>query len=70
MVTRRLLDTDTFSHMLIGRELVATRARVYLQEVGELSISVITFYEALRGLKYSNAQAKLAAFERLYPGYT
>jgi hypothetical protein len=35
MVTRRLLDTDTFSYLLIGRQPAAIRARKYVQDVGQ-----------------------------------
>ncbi|HLF28797.1 MAG TPA: type II toxin-antitoxin system VapC family toxin [Anaerolineae bacterium] len=61
---RQLLDTDTFSYVLNGREPIATRARAYVEEAGRFSISLITFYEALRGLKFSQAAAKLERFER------
>jgi tRNA(fMet)-specific endonuclease VapC len=64
MVDRCLLDTDIFSYILAGREPFATRARAYVQEVGRFSISLITFYEALRGLRFSQATAQLDRFER------
>ncbi|MGH2594189.1 MAG: type II toxin-antitoxin system VapC family toxin [Anaerolineae bacterium] len=58
------MDTDTFSHVLTGQEPFATRARAYVEEMGQFSVSLITFYEALRGLKFSRAVAKLETFER------
>ncbi len=61
----RLLDSDTFSYLLRQREPVALRARDYILRHGSLTISVITYYEVLRGLLYADAQRQLALFEAL-----
>ncbi|MFQ5859426.1 MAG: type II toxin-antitoxin system VapC family toxin [Anaerolineae bacterium] len=60
---RRMLDTDTLSYMLKGREPVASRAKAYIVEHGGISISAITFYEVLRGLRFVDATRQLQAFE-------
>ncbi len=60
-----LLDSDTFSYLLRQREPVASRARDYILRYGSLTISVITYYEVLRGLLYADAQRQLAMFESL-----
>ena len=61
---KRLLDTDTFSYVLNGHEPIASHARAYIEQEGYLSISLITFYESLRGLKFTRAAGKLDNFER------
>jgi tRNA(fMet)-specific endonuclease VapC len=61
----RLLDSDTFSYLLRQREPVASRAKDYILRYGSLTISVITYYEVLRGLLYADAQRQLAMFKAL-----
>lgn len=60
---RRMLDTDTLSYILKQREPVASRARTYIVQHGRISISVITFYEVLRGLQFVGATRQLQTFE-------
>ena len=60
-----LLDTDILS-AIMRREMAAiVRSIDYLAAHSQLSISIITRYEVLRGLKAKNAQTQLAQFEIL-----
>lgn len=53
-----LLDTDTLSEIMKGRDAgVSRRASEYLMQFGVFTFSLITRYEILRGLKASNASA-------------
>ncbi len=58
-----LLDTDTLSAIMRQHPLVIQRAQVYLNIHQQLTFSIITRYEILRGLKAKNATTQLAAFE-------
>jgi tRNA(fMet)-specific endonuclease VapC len=60
----RMLDSDTLSFALKRREPTASRADRYIREHGGLVTSVITYYEVLRGLKYTNAMQLLTRFYR------
>ena len=60
-----LLDTDILSELLKQRDAnVVARAADYLAQHGQFTISSITRYEVLRGLKEKNATAQLARFHR------
>ncbi|MDQ3813824.1 MAG: type II toxin-antitoxin system VapC family toxin [Armatimonadota bacterium] len=62
---RSLLDTDTLSEIMKGRNpLALQKASQYLAQYGVLTFSLMTRYEILRGLKAKNATAQLAAFDR------
>jgi tRNA(fMet)-specific endonuclease VapC len=63
MVKKRLLDTDTLSYILKRREPIATKAREFFLNDGEVVISAITYYEILRGLKFSGAAQQEKVFE-------
>ncbi len=59
-----LLDTDTLSEVIKGRDLVTQRnAQAYLGVHRRLQFSIITRYEILRGLKAKDAFAQVEAFE-------
>jgi len=60
---QRMLDTDILSYVLRQREPAVSRAQDYIYAYGSLSISVISYYEVLRGLRYSNATRLLDVFE-------
>lgn len=60
-----LLDTDTLSAIMKGHPLVVARARDYLAEHLLLTMSIITRYEILRGLKAKSATTQVQAFDRL-----
>ena len=60
----RLLDSDILSLILRADSHVVQQARDYARAQGKAAVSVITCFEILRGLQYSNATRKLAAFEK------
>lgn len=61
---KALLDTDILSAILRRSPVVAARARDYLAEHQAFSISIMTRYEILRGLKAKGATAQAQAFGR------
>jgi len=65
---RAFLDTDTLSAAMRGAPAVIARARDYLREHGRFSISIITRYEVLRGLKAKNANAQIEGGGRAESG--
>ena len=62
---KHLLDTDVLSAVMRQQSQVLAHARLYLGDHGRLTISLVTRYEVLRGLKAKNAQTQLAAFDAL-----
>lgn len=58
-----VLDTDILSAILKKEPAVLLRARAYLVEHGHFTLSILTRFEILRGLKAKNATTQLAAFE-------
>jgi len=60
-----LLDTNILTAFLKGHPQVVAQMERYLDEVGRPSISIITYYELLRGLKELGSPRKLADFEDL-----
>ena len=65
MAQRVLVDTDILSAILRRDPNALPRARQYLAEYGQLSFSIITQYEILRGLKAKQAESQLERFEEL-----
>ncbi len=59
-----LLDTDILSELFKGHILVKTRAAEYIREHKRLTISHITRYEILKGLKAKKAQKQIDAFNK------
>ncbi len=59
-----LLDTDILSALLRGKPVVLARAKVYLAVHQRFTISLITRYEILRGLKTTNATRQTQIFEQ------
>jgi len=59
-----LLDTDTLSEIIKGRDLfVAQRAQEYLLAHKRFTFSIITRYEILRGLMAKQALQQISIFE-------
>lgn len=59
-----LLDTDTLSEIIKGRDLPTQRqAQEYLSRHRRFQFSIITRYEILRGLKAKDAFGQLQAFD-------
>ena len=54
-LTKVLLDTDTLSAIMRKNTLVLPKARAYLTEHGQFTLSIITRFEILRGLKVKGA---------------
>lgn len=64
MSSLALLDTDTLSEVMKGRDPnVQQNAQHYLSTYGQFRFSVITRYEILRGLKAKEALRQIAIFE-------
>lgn len=62
---RALLDTDTLSEVMKGRDAhVRENAWQYLATFGHFTFSIITRYEILRGLKARRATRQIARFEQ------
>ena len=62
MYSPSLLDTDILSELFKGHKLVNSRAAEYIREHGRLTISHISKYEILKGLKAKKAQKQIDAF--------
>ena len=60
---KSLLDTSILIAFLRGEEDVVAKVEEYLEEFDRLSLSIITYYEILRGLKYIDNEKKLRDFE-------
>jgi len=58
-----LLDTDVLSAIMRKNPVVLPKARAYLVEHGRFTLSIITQYEILRGLKAKDANQQIAVFE-------
>ncbi|MFZ5830326.1 MAG: type II toxin-antitoxin system VapC family toxin [Planctomycetota bacterium] len=63
MQPKTLLDTDILSGLMRKIPVAVDRARAYLAAHGRLTISSMTRFEVLRGLKAKRAAAQLAAFD-------
>lgn len=57
-----LLDTDILSELFKGHALVKARTSEYIHEYNLLTISHITKYEVLKGLKAKKAYKQIDAF--------
>ena len=58
-----VLDTDILSALMRKNRHVIAQARAYLLEHGQFTISIITRYEILRGLKAKQAAQQITRFE-------
>ena len=59
-----VLDTDILSAVMRQHPVVTAKAHDYLRVHGQLTFSVITRYEILRGLKAKRATTQVVAFDR------
>jgi tRNA(fMet)-specific endonuclease VapC len=59
-----LIDTDILSAIMRRQAMAAAQAQTYLATHKQFTISIITRYEILRGLKAKGAHAQVAAFDR------
>lgn len=62
---KSLLDTSILIAFLRGEKSVVTKVDTYLDEFDDLSLSIITYYEILRGLRYIGNKRELRDFEEL-----
>jgi tRNA(fMet)-specific endonuclease VapC len=62
-VTEALIDTDIISFYFKGDEKVVDRFTDYLNEFDQITISIITYYEIIAGLKFKKAEKQLIDFE-------
>ena len=60
-----LLDTEALSLMIRNDQRVVSRVQAYLAVHGQITISIITRYEVLRGLEAKQAWKQRSAFETL-----
>ena len=58
-----VVDTDILSALMRNHPTVVANAKTYLAQYPQLSLSIITRYEILRGLKANNAKRRVTAFE-------
>ena len=63
MEPRTLLDTDVLSGIMRKTTTALNLARAYLADHPRLTLSLVTRFEILRGLKARQATAQLAAFD-------
>jgi hypothetical protein len=63
MEPKTLLDTDVLSGVMRMTPTAVNRARTYLPDHRQFTISLVTRFEILRGLKAKRATAQLAAFD-------
>ena len=57
-----LIDTDILSMFFRGHGNVTTRFQEYLIEHGQISLSIVTYYEIYSGLEHRDAQKQLSVF--------
>jgi predicted nucleic acid-binding protein len=60
-----LLDTCILIAFLKGEQNVVVKVEEYLEEFEKLTLSIIAYYEILRGLKYLGNESKLTSFKEL-----
>ena len=63
MEPKTVLDTDILSALMRQTPKAWQRAQTYLRDHGRLTISLVTRFEILRGLKAKRATTQLAAFD-------
>ncbi len=62
-MTEALVDTDILSFYFKGDEKVVEQFTVYLKDFDQITISIITYYEIIAGLKFKKAEKQLRDFE-------
>lgn len=65
MVNGYLIDTDTLSYAIKGNSQVITKMDEAFKEFGYVNFSILTYYEALNGLIYKDAQKQLGKFKKM-----
>ncbi|HRG79975.1 MAG TPA: type II toxin-antitoxin system VapC family toxin [Cyclobacteriaceae bacterium] len=62
-MTEALVDTDILSFYFKGDEKVVEGFTTYLKAFDQITISIITYYEIIAGLKFKKADKQLSDFE-------
>lgn len=57
-----LIDTDILSMFFRGDEKVKENFQLYLEKYDEITISILTYYEIVSGLKHRDAKKQMKAF--------
>lgn len=65
-VTQVVMDTDILSAVMRKNPLVIPKARAYVSAYGQFTLSVMTVYEILRGLKVKGASKQVIVFDLFY----
>lgn len=58
-----VVDTDILSALMRRHPTVVANAKAYFAQYAHLTLSIITRYDVLRGLKANNAKKRAVAFE-------
>lgn len=64
-MNKAILDTDILSAIMRQERLAIESAQAYLDQHSQLSISIITRYEILRGLQAKLAKSQIEVFQQL-----
>lgn len=64
-MNKAVLDTDTLSAIMRQEATALSQAHTYLSFFSQLTVSIITRFEILRGLNAKNATSRLAAFNAM-----
>jgi len=62
-ISQGIVDTDILSAVMRRNPVVIPKARAYIREYGLFTLSIITRYEILRGLKAKDALTQAIAFD-------
>ncbi len=64
-MNKAVLDTDTLSAIMRQESTALSQAQVYLSSYSQLTVSIVTRFEILRGLNAKNATSQAAAFNTM-----
>ena len=64
-MNKAVLDADVLSAIMRQDATALSQAQAYLSSFSQLTISIITRYEILRGLSAKNATSQAAAFDAM-----
>jgi len=64
-MNKAVLDTDTLSAIMRQESRALSHAQFYLSSYSQLTVSIVTRFEILRGLNAKNATAQATAFNAM-----
>jgi len=64
-MNKAVLDTDTLSAIMRQHSLALSQSRAYLSSHSQITISIITKFEILRGLRAKKAVSQTSAFHAM-----